>query len=124
GPMAYGLRTGSESRRREKASLPRARAEAVVNLVRLDPPLLPKRGLVLTHTRRGVLSDEDVCRWIRLNRLVHRVEKIDVLLVDDQNVLAQAWRDTAQELQIPLSLRTHCEVPPPDVGALRAQNLH
>ena len=94
-----------------------------MNLTRLDPPLLPKRGIVLTHTKRGSLSDEDICRWIRLNRLVHRAEKIDILLGDDKTLLAQPWRDTAEELHVPLSLRTRCETAPPEPAHLRKQRL-
>lgn len=94
----------------------------------LDPeeqPLLCTRGLVLDHTRRGaLLSETDVSRWLRVNSLAYRTTKVDLLLHDESHRLSPHIQRTAKELQLALSLRTRCMVPPPPAAELNALGLH
>jgi hypothetical protein len=65
----------------------------------------------------------DLKRWIRLNRIVYKMEKIDLLnrTPDVGPILAMLeWGD---ELDARISLRTDCSAPPCDLAALQEAGL-
>ena len=74
------------------------------------------RGLVLTHNAKGARFDVvDVKRWVRLNRVVFNAEKVDIFLVRPcREDLLRILFDLAPVLDVKLSLRTDCSVPPED----------
>ncbi|HUW60959.1 MAG TPA: glycosyltransferase [Candidatus Bathyarchaeia archaeon] len=94
---------------------------------RLQDSLPPVRGLVvLTNSRGQTFPLRDVQRWINLNRLMFKVEKIDVLArhVDVhliKTLVEYARLNTAVNAAV--SLRTDCSGPPPDPGLLRDAGL-
>lgn len=84
----------------------------------------PARGIQPLHNHRGkpyALLDQR--RWLRLNRLVYKTDKVDLLAFGD---LAPSLEllDTARELGVVLSWRTDCAAAPPDLKPLRAAGLH
>jgi hypothetical protein len=87
---------------------------------RLDPV----RGLIVAQNAKGKsVSTVDLERWIRLNRVVYKTEKIDMLWRGcDVNGFA-ALQQTARKLDAVLSLRTDCAEPPPSTDALRSAGL-
>lgn len=98
-------------------------------LTLLEQPLVPARGLVLLHNRRGKsFSVRDVRRWIRLSRTQYGAEKIDLLsygsLPPSLPGLLGFVADARVDLDVKLSLRTDCGTAPPDLTALRGQGLH
>jgi Glycosyl transferase family 2 len=86
----------------------------------------PVRGLITATNRKGArLGVPDLERWLRLNRVVFKTPKIDVLARGAAYDALPALFDTARSLDTRLSLRTDCTAPPPadlkhwrDVGAL------
>lgn len=82
--------------------------------------MTPARGLVLAqNVKRKPVSAVDLQRWIRLNRVVYKTEKIDVLCYGCDLSRFEALASTARELDVVLSLRTDCAGPPPSAEALR-----
>ena len=94
-----------------------------------DHRIPPVRGLVTVHNARGRLwRATDVNRWIRLNRLVYRVDKLDILcygaLPDFLWALPSYARILVSDgmensLCLDTSLRVNCAVPPPEASALK-----
>jgi len=79
------------------------------------------RGLVLAQNAKGKpVFTVDLERWIRLNRVVYKTEKIDVLWHGCDLARFAALTPVARELDAVLSLRTDCADPPPPAAALRA----
>ena len=98
--------------------------------------LLPVRGLVCAHNRRGKPHKErDLARWLRLNRVLHKTDKCDFLVHGPvpplfgsllRYSMASAYGqpgDIKQPLLMPLSLRTDCPGDIPDLAALKADGL-
>lgn len=79
----------------------------------------PARGLVLAHTARGSqLAAHDIARWLRLNRVVFKCDKVDLRMRGwDARLFAEA-RGAASELDLELSLYTDCSGRVPDVQSL------
>ncbi len=90
----------------------------------VDQRVLPIRGLILTHNRKGqrfALTDLD--RWLRLNRDVYKAAKVDVLVARaDENPLSELMKRAA-ELDVKVSLRTDASEPPSAFGDLDALGL-
>ncbi|MCL4691419.1 MAG: hypothetical protein KJ060_02790, partial [Candidatus Hydrogenedentes bacterium] len=83
-------------------------------------PLTPVRGLILAQNIKGKpVSTVDLQRWIRLNRVVYKTEKIDVLFQGCDLIRFEALAGIARELDVALSLRTDCAGPPPSVESLK-----
>lgn len=100
--------------------------------MRIEPQrVASRRGIVCIHNRQGRLLDvADINRWIRLNRLAFSVDKLDIVaygtLPSFVRGLASytriphppqwdkehydAWQQT---LDLDLSLRVDCAIPPP-----------
>ncbi|MCX5769884.1 MAG: glycosyltransferase [Candidatus Hydrogenedentes bacterium] len=90
-------------------------------------PLPPVRGLVAVANHRGrPFPLRDVQRWINLNRLMFKVDKIDVLARHVDAHLVKTLVDYARlntAVSAAISLRTDCSGPPPDPGLLRDAGL-
>lgn len=92
---------------------------ASVDLQRIPPV----RGIVPLHNHRGKpYTILDLRRWLRLIRLVHKAEKID-LLAHGTASLPRDLFDLARQLDARLSWRTDCAVPPPDLKNWRDEGL-
>lgn len=100
------------------------------------PRLLPARGLVCAHNRRGApFAERDLARWLRINRMLHKADKCDVLVRGPvppmfasllRYATASAYGqpgDIRQPLLMPLSLRTDCPDAIPELAALHAEGL-
>jgi len=82
--------------------------------------LAPVRGLILAQNAKGKpLAAVDLQRWIRLNRVVFKTEKIDVLWHGCDLGRFEVLDPIARELDVALSIRTDCAGPPPSPEALR-----
>ncbi len=80
----------------------------------------PVRGLVLAQNAKGrPVPTVDLERWIRLNRVVYKTDKIDVAWQGYDLNRFEALVSAARELDSVLSLRTDCSEPPPPVESLR-----
>ena len=90
-------------------------------------PLPPVRGLVAVANHRGrPFPLRDVQRWINLNRLMFKVDKIDVLARHVDAHLVKTLADYARlntAVSAAVSLRTDCSGPPPDPESLREAGL-
>ena len=101
--------------------------------VPLDERIPPVRGLVPLHNRRGKpLSFLGVARALRLNRVVYKMEKIDLLFhgaapacLEDIVRFAADVYDTriTVPLHLATSVRTDAAGPPPDLGRLKERGL-
>ncbi|MFO7774989.1 MAG: hypothetical protein R6W89_04250, partial [Candidatus Hydrogenedentota bacterium] len=101
--------------------------------VPLDERIPPVRGLVPLHNRKGKpLSFLGVARALRLNRVVYKTEKIDLLFhgvaptyLEDLVRFAADVYDT--RITVPLhlvtSVRTDAAAPPPDLNRLKERGL-
>ena len=86
--------------------------------------LSPVRGLVLAQNLRGKpLATADVARWLRINRVVFKTEKVDILTAEEASASFQDYLEYAHGLDMRASLRTDCEGAPPDLKALRDRGL-
>ena len=86
--------------------------------------LSPVRGLVLAQNLRGKpLATADVARWLRINRVVFKTEKVDILTAEEASASFQDYLECAHGLDMRASLRTDCEGPPPDLKALRDRGV-
>lgn len=89
--------------------------------------LEPTRGLVLGENEYGrAYGARDLRRWLRLNRVVFKTDKVDVLInAAPESIEARLGRalSYAKSLDLRVSLRTTCEHAAPELGALRAQGL-
>jgi len=89
--------------------------------------LPPVRGLVAVANSRGQSFPlRDIQRWINLNRLMFKVEKIDVLARMVDGRLIKTLADYARlntAVNAAVSLRTDCSGPPPDPALLRDAGL-
>ncbi|MCC6488349.1 MAG: glycosyltransferase [Candidatus Hydrogenedentes bacterium] len=84
-------------------------------------PLPPVRGLILAQNARGhALSIVDLERWLRLNRMVYKTAKIDVVFRGLDVSLFQALVQAARPLNVELSVRTDCSSSPPPVETSRS----
>lgn len=88
----------------------------------------PIRGLIPLHNARGkFFSVVDVRRWIRLNRVLHKTEKIDLYvegpLPETLHDILSFASDGDVGLGVALSLRTDCTAPPDGLEALQARGL-
>ncbi len=85
---------------------------------------MPHRGLVLAQNLRGEpFRSTDVRRWMRINRVVFKADKVDLLTGE---AAAKAFGDYlayAHELDMRASLRTDCLGAPPDLKELRDRGL-
>ncbi len=85
---------------------------------RIDP-LAPVRGLILAQNVKGrPVSTVDLERWMRLNRVVFKTDKIDVLWHGSDLTRFEALKPAARHLDVELSLRTDCAGPPPTAQKL------
>ncbi|MFP4191521.1 MAG: glycosyltransferase [Candidatus Hydrogenedentota bacterium] len=101
--------------------------------VPLDERIPPVRGLVPLHNRKGKpLSFLGVARALRLNRVVYKTEKIDVLFhgpapshLEDIVRFAADVYDTriSVPLHLAISVRTDAAAPPPDLTRLKERGL-
>ena len=99
-------------------------ADPALALRTLQDRLPPVRGLVLTRNLRGQpFKSADVKRWLRMNRVVFKTEKVDLLAGEETQALLAAYIDCAGDLDMRLSLRTNCESAPPDLRSLHAAGL-
>lgn len=95
-----------------------------MTLERHNDRLRPVRGLVAAHNVRGrPYSETDIAKWLRLNRLVFKASKIDLLGGERAPRIMNMALDRAQELGFRLSLRSDCTEQPPDLQALAARGL-
>ncbi len=87
----------------------------------------PSRGLLLDANEHGrAYNPRDVHRWLRLNRVVYKTDKVDYLCDADPEDATRRTADLlghARTLDLRLSLRTSCAGPPPDLARLRSQGL-
>jgi hypothetical protein len=87
----------------------------------------PSRGLVLGENDRGsAYGARDLRRWLRLNRVVFKTDKVDVLLNAGPDAIeARLGRALAfaRTLDLRVSLRTACRHAPPDLHSLRTLGL-
>lgn len=84
----------------------------------------PVRGLVLAQNVRGdAFKPVDVLRWLRINRVVFKTNKVDLLVSDRTQARFPRYLENAHGLDLRLSLRTDCESRPPDLNGLRDQGL-
>ncbi len=82
--------------------------------------MTPVRGLVLAQNARGKsVSTVDLQRWIRLNRVVYKTEKINVVFRGCNLDRFASLQSAARELDVALSLRTDCSEPQPSAEALQ-----
>lgn len=82
------------------------------------------RGIVPTVNAQGVAYGRDeVRRWIRINRVVFKAEKIDLLVSEDTFQEVDQYFSYAQDLDAAISIRTHCEFSPPDLQKLKDAGL-
>jgi hypothetical protein len=65
------------------------------------------------------LTDPDCERWLRLNRLVYKIDKVDVFSCSCDLNRFERLSHAAEALDLRLSLRTACVAPPPRVESLR-----
>lgn len=68
-------------------------------------------------------GDIDLRRWLRLNRLVFNVEKVDALAHGNSAERVADFIEAAREWDLRLSLRTDCATPPPDLAKLKDDGL-
>jgi len=95
-----------------------------VTLVSVDQRIPPVRGLILLqNTKRKPYAPTDLKRWIRLNRVVYKTPKIDLLALGDRFEDLSALLEYAAREDTRLSLRTDCAVPPPTLGDLKKVGL-
>jgi len=74
----------------------------------------PVRGLVtLCNAAGSPFSLVDLKRWMRLDRIVHKTDKVDVLLCGVEKPPMQELVDHAASLDMRLSIRTDCAAMPP-----------
>ncbi|MDK1020863.1 MAG: glycosyltransferase family A protein [Candidatus Hydrogenedentes bacterium] len=99
-------------------------AGPTVALRRTQERLSPVRGLVLAQNLRGErFAIADLSRWLRINRVVFKTEKVDILTAEGAAASFAEYLDCAQGLDMRASLRTDCEGAPPDLKALRDLGL-
>ena len=98
----------------------------MVDLTARKQPLAPVRGLVLTRNAEGSqLAGADIGRWIRLNRVVHKTAKIDVLANAPLSPTLPELIAHSREYDVALSLRTDAASPPgDDLDALASEGLY
>ena len=86
--------------------------------------LLPVRGLVALQNNRGKpYSATDLKRWIRINRLVYKTDKIDVLVAPGHEDKLYSLLEHAELLDVRLSLRTAAPRPPENLPELAKKGL-
>ena len=84
----------------------------------------PLRGLVTLHNQWGKpFADIDLRRWLRLNRLVFNVEKVDALAHGAAADRVADLLEPAREWDLRVSLRTNCVAPPPELKPLAEKGL-
>ena len=88
----------------------------------VEPRIPPVRGLAPLHNARGqMFSALDIKRWLRLNRIVYKADKVDLLLHGAQPAYIEEVLDYSAFLDMRASLRTDASTPPPTPETLRAQ---
>jgi len=89
--------------------------------------LSPARGLVLDANAHGrPFHPRDIRRWVRLNRVVYKTDKLDYLCDADPEDTTRRVTDLlayARTLDCRISLRTSCAGPPPDLSRLHGLGL-
>ncbi len=96
----------------------------MVNLVVRDQRIPPVRGLVTLATRRGRrLSEIDARRWLRLNRLAYKTDKVDILAPHAASRVFLSLAELAGQMNCRVSLRTSCAEPPQGLGDVPAPGL-
>jgi len=84
--------------------------------------LHPVRGLITAHNVKARrLRTADLERWIRLDRVVFKCHKIDVL--DAGGSIPEDLFSSADALDVCLSLRTDCTYPPVELGRMKGAGL-
>ena len=84
----------------------------------------PVRGLIITRDRRGKpFATIDLQRWIRLNRVVFKAQKLDLLLNAADLAQLPDLHATAAGLQVKLSVRIGADVPPDRFAAFEGLDL-
>ncbi|MDZ4858334.1 MAG: glycosyltransferase [Candidatus Hydrogenedentes bacterium] len=90
----------------------------------LEQRIPPVRGLIAVHNQwGGAFSAIDLRRWMRLNRIVFNVEKVDVLAHGAAAARVCELLEPAGEWGLRLSLRTNCATPPPSLKPLADDGL-
>lgn len=83
-------------------------------LIERDQRITPTRGIVATHTRSGsTFSYVDLKRCLRMSRLVHKCEKVDLLCVGAVHPQFDELQEYARTLDMRLSIRVSEDVTPP-----------
>jgi hypothetical protein len=86
--------------------------------------IYPTRGIVVLNNARGArISIVDAKRWIWLNRVVYRADKVDVLVAGAVPGVLPELIEHASTLDLMLSLRLDCTTPPPDLDGLKQAGL-
>ena len=99
-------------------------AGRTVALRRTQERLSPVRGLVLAQNLRGErFAAADLSRWLRINRVVFKTDKVDILTAEGAAASFAEYLDCAHGLEMRASLRTDCEGAPPDLKELRDLGL-
>ncbi|MBX7256086.1 MAG: glycosyltransferase family 2 protein [Candidatus Hydrogenedentes bacterium] len=84
----------------------------------------PVRGLVFARSSKGhALKASDLERWLRLNRMVFKTSKVDILMNDLDLPLLRTLIETGTELDTRVSLRTDCSSPAPRAADLQTLGL-
>ena len=95
-----------------------------MSLEKHDRRIPPVRGLVLTRNARGrAYAALDIRRWMRLNRTVHKTEKVDLLVRGNLTTPISTFLQCANELHMKLSLRVDCDDPPYNLASLKQDGL-
>lgn len=85
----------------------------------------PTRGIVATTNRAGVpYHKSDVERWIRLNRVVFKTEKIDLLVTERTIGDVPRYCEYADTLDAALSLRVDCSMAVTNQSVFTDADLH
>lgn len=84
----------------------------------------PVRGIVAVHNAAGSpYSFIDVKRWLRLNRVVHKTDKCDLVMYGGARVDVPALIAYAASLDMRLSLRTDCAGEPDLIAGYAEKGL-
>lgn len=84
----------------------------------------PTRGIVSTVNAKGVpYHRSDVERWIRLNRVVFKTEKIDLLINADTVDDVARYCEYAATLESFISVRSDCASPIPDLRSFKEEGV-
>ncbi|MCP4639088.1 MAG: glycosyltransferase family 2 protein [bacterium] len=103
-------------------------AEEVVNtmvdLTTTSQRIRSTRALVLLRNAKGHrFPPIDVQRWVRIARMVHKAQKVDILANGDDVALVPPILEFATRVDMAVSLRTDCAASPTVLEALKTAGL-